>query len=133
MPVRSLNSSILRWPSKPEVDQALRQWVKAHASALPDGVAIGYFGSYARGDAGVGSDLDVLMLITDSDVPFSQRNHQWDFLSIPVPVEALVYTLTEWKQLKNSQPRFYQTLQQETVWVKGFPPAISQEIDTLES
>ncbi|WP_204138512.1 nucleotidyltransferase family protein [Halomicronema sp. CCY15110] len=119
MPVRSLNSSIWRWPSRDEVDDALRQWVTQHESALVEAIAVGYFGSYARNEAGVGSDLDVLMILRQSALPFTHRSQQWDFLSIPVPVEAQIYTAAEWAQLETNQPRFYATLLQEAVWLRS--------------
>ncbi|MDB9525791.1 nucleotidyltransferase domain-containing protein [Oscillatoria sp. CS-180] len=117
MPVRFLNSSILRWPSKKQVDGALRQWVLEQDECLDDVMALGYFGSYARGTAGKGSDLDVVAILTESHLPFHQRSTHWNFLSIPVPVEAQIYTRAEWQQLAVNQPRFYNTLLQETVWI----------------
>lgn len=123
MPVRSLNSSILRWPSQSQVEGALQQWVETQGAGLANAIAIGYFGSYARGNAGKGSDLDVLMIFTKSDLPFHQRSHQWDFLSLPVPVEALIYTEIEWQQLATKQPRFYHTLLRETIWIRPLPGA----------
>ncbi|MEM9120130.1 MAG: nucleotidyltransferase domain-containing protein [Cyanobacteria bacterium P01_F01_bin.56] len=110
MSVRSLTSSILRWPSRDEVDAAFRQWVTDNISALEQAIAIGYFGSYARGHAGVGSDLDVVMVLEKSDLPFVQRSQAWDFLAIPVPVEAQIYIAAEWTQMKVTQPRFYEAL-----------------------
>lgn len=121
MPVRSLRSSILRWPSRDEVDAAFRQWVSDRERELEGAIAIGYFGSYARGDAGVGSDLDVVIILRESAAPFSQRRQQWDWLTIPVPVEAQVYTQAEWQQLAVNQSRFYTTLCQETVWLRSPP------------
>jgi uncharacterized protein len=118
MPVRSLNSSIMRWPDRESVDAAIRQWATP-VDDNPTVIAIGYFGSYARGDAGVGSDLDVLMIVTESDRAFEQRAIEWDLQAIPVPVEVLIYTRSEWQQLPEQQPRFYQTLKQETVWLKN--------------
>jgi len=119
MPVRSLNSSVMRWPNRDEVDAALREWTKTNVGKNSAVMAIGYFGSYARDEAGVGSDLDVVMILSESNTPFEQRAIDWDFQSIPVPVEVLVYTLAEWQQLPDKQPRFYQTLMQETVWLKN--------------
>ncbi|NJL47059.1 MAG: nucleotidyltransferase domain-containing protein [Leptolyngbyaceae cyanobacterium SM2_5_2] len=107
-----------RWPNRAEVDSALRQWVADFAPELVTVLALGYFGSYARDEAGLGSDLDVVMIVTESDLPFHQRSGSWNFLAIPVPVEALVYTWVEWQQLASRQPRFYQTLLRETVWIK---------------
>lgn len=125
MPVRLLNSSVARWPNRNEVDRALRQWLCNLLNTNQDNiVALGYFGSYARGDAGFGSDLDVVIIVTESDLPFERRASVWDFFSIPVPVEASVYTLTEWQELPEKQPRFYQTLVRETVWLKELPESI---------
>jgi predicted nucleotidyltransferase len=36
-------------------------------------VAVGIFGSYARGDWGVGSDLDLVVVVEDSSEPFERR------------------------------------------------------------
>jgi uncharacterized protein len=119
MPVRLLNSSIMRWPSHAEVHSAIDQWVKDGSGANPPNwLAVGYFGSYARGEAGVGSDLDLVMVVLESDLPFERRATVWDFHAIPVPVEVSVYTLTEWQRLSVNQPRFYQTLVAETVWLQ---------------
>jgi predicted nucleotidyltransferase len=57
MPVRSLNSPVLKWPRAEEVLAAAQEWARRVAAAEPDVRAIGCFGSYARSHAGVGSDL----------------------------------------------------------------------------
>jgi predicted nucleotidyltransferase len=108
--------------------------VSKHEQELEGAIAIGYFGSYARGDAGVGSDLDVVIILKESAAPFSQRSQQWDFLNIPVPVEAQVYTQAEWQQLAVNQPRFYETLSRETVWLRSRlqPAAPIQLGDSVE-
>jgi hypothetical protein len=69
MPVRSLTSSALRWPDAETVHRAALAWAVALAQSEPAIVAIGYFGSYARGDAGVGSDLDLVVLVRNSRSP----------------------------------------------------------------
>ena len=119
MPVRSLNSSIAKWPSRREVHTAFSQWVARWIEAVPAAVAAGYFGSYARDEAGAGSDLDVIIIVAACEVPFEYRYGCWDFSSIPVPVEAQIYTVDEWRQLSAGQPRFYQTLVRETCWLLG--------------
>ena len=63
MPVRSLSSPVLRWPDKREVDQAVRRWSERAVASRPDILRVGYFGSYARGDWGVGSDLDLVIIV----------------------------------------------------------------------
>ena len=60
MPVRSLSSPVLRWPDSGNVEEAVREWARGAADRHPDLVRLGVFGSYARDDAGVGSDLDLV-------------------------------------------------------------------------
>jgi hypothetical protein len=80
---------------------------------------IGYFGSYARGDWGVGSDLDLIIILDHSELPFEKRQLAWDTLSLPVPNDLLVYTQTEWLKMAEENQLFFRTLNQEVVWVYG--------------
>jgi predicted nucleotidyltransferase len=117
MPVRSLRSSVLKWPSREEIDKAVRGWAKEQGRKHPEAIQIGYFGSYARDDWGVGSDLDLVAVVKDASEPFERRNLSWDMSSLPVPADLLVYTGKEWKSLQEKGGRFAGTLNQETVWV----------------
>jgi predicted nucleotidyltransferase len=77
---------------------------------------VGYFGSYARGDWGVGSDVDLLVLVEDSDEPFHRRTLGFDIRPLPVPADVLVYTMAEWDRmsLSGGLPR---TVAAQVVWV----------------
>lgn len=114
MPVRSSSSSVLRWPTEDEVDRALRHWAEGVVRKHPEVVRIGYFGSYARGDWGVGSDLDVIILVERSERPFIYRAASFPYEELPVPVDLFVYTVNEWDEL---QGMFKEKLKRETVWV----------------
>lgn len=117
MPVRSLSSSVLRWPEKSLVLRSLEEWAREARRRHPLLLKLGYFGSYARGDAGVGSDLDLMAIVSESDVPFERRPLDWDLLALPVPAQILVYTAGEWQALGSSGVRFARVLQEETVWI----------------
>lgn len=78
---------------------------------------LGYFGSYARGDSGVGSDLDVVAVLAESDVPFERRPLDWDLSPLPVPAQILVYTEAEWSALMSAGTRFSRMMRSETVWI----------------
>lgn len=119
MPVKSLNSAVLRWPSREEVEKALGDWLARHP--IPGLLALGYFGSYARGDHGVGSDLDLLLLVESSSLPPWQRSLGLPLEELPVPTEALVYTLAEWRALPQGSPRFAETLRREARWLFRHP------------
>lgn len=116
MPVRSLDSPILRWPDRETVVAALRQWADRARRERRDVVAIGYFGSYARGDWGVGSDLDVIVILDASALPFERRSAEWDTASIPVPADVLVYTQAEWDAMDPTS-RFRTMLDREAKWL----------------
>lgn len=77
---------------------------------------VGLFGSYARGDAGVGSDLDLVVVLQDSDADFSYRAAAFDTTGLPVPCDLLVYTLEEWADV-SARGRFGRVLTEETVWL----------------
>lgn len=115
MPVKSSTSSVLRWPDAARVRGAAQRWADRLARERPEVVAVGYFGSYARGDWGPGSDLDVVVLCTACAEPFGLRGARYDATELPVPADVLVYTLEEWRRLEGS--RFRATLEREAAWL----------------
>jgi predicted nucleotidyltransferase len=127
MPVRSLTSPVLKWPDAQTVAKAARRWAEKIAQARPDLVQIGYFGSYARGDWGVGSDLDLIIILDHTDKPFEARSVEFDTSELPVPADVLVYTLEEWRSLA-PQRRFFQTLAREAVWIYERSQVIGKEV-----
>ena len=128
MPVRQLTSSVLKWPDTETVSRELRRWTADIVHERKDVLRIGYFGSYARGDWGVGSDLDLVIVVKSSSKPFERRATEWDATSLPVPADVLVYTEEEWGSL-TTQIGFFQTLIRETVWIydsEKFPANIRE-------
>jgi predicted nucleotidyltransferase len=115
--MRSLNLRVHRWPDRDAVERALRQWVETELSRHPDLVRVGYFGSYARGNWSVGSDVDLLAVVRNSPQPFHERAIDWDLLKLPVPADILVYTEDEWRALEEAQGRFARTIAREAIWL----------------
>jgi predicted nucleotidyltransferase len=102
MPVRSLGSSVLKWPNKQLVDSAVRSWAEKVSEERKDVQKRGYFGSYARGDWGVGSDLDIVVILDGcSDQPMERGAVDWDTTTLPVPSDLLIYTIDEWERIKD--------------------------------
>jgi hypothetical protein len=117
MPVRSLNSSVLVWPTQAQIDDAVRRWSAQIATDHPELTRLGYFGSYARGNWGVGSDLDLIAVVTSAGERFDRRALAWDVTALPVPAEILIYTEAEWRDLERQGGRFAEMLTRDTVWV----------------
>ena len=116
MPVRSLNSSVLKWPDQKTVDQAVRTWSVEQALHRPELIRLGYFGSYARGNWGVGSDLDLIAVVDTASEAFERRLLHWKLDNLPVPADILVYTAAEWKELQQKEDKFSRMLQSEVIW-----------------
>jgi predicted nucleotidyltransferase len=117
MPVRSLTSSVLVWPNREEVLAALARWARDEAERHPELVRLGCFGSYARGDWGPGSDLDLVAVVRESEKAFELRAVFWTTERLPVPAQLLVYTEEEWDALLDRGGRFGGVLAAETRWV----------------
>jgi hypothetical protein len=108
---------VLRWPDPDVVIEAARGWADSLAQQRKDVLRIGYFGSYARGDWGVGSDLDLVIVVTETNAPFHERSLQFQSPDLPVPAEMLIYTAAEWDKLMSKSTRFANMLRTEARWL----------------
>lgn len=117
MPVRSLNTRVFRWPDRDQVEAAARAWARRQAARHPELKRLGIFGSFTRGDWGVGSDLDLVAVVSSAERPFLERARDWDLTELPVPAELLVYTEDEWRRKITEGGRFAKVLANEVVWV----------------
>lgn len=115
MPVRSLSSSVLKWPDARAVDRAVREWAARIAAGRPGIVRIGYIGSYARGDWGVGSDLDIVVVTSGGP---GSRIRGAEIAELPVPADLLVYSESEFFRIRG-RGRFGRVLAEEAVWIYG--------------
>ena len=116
MPVTSSSSSVKRWPATDFVLARVRAWAAMEARRRPELRALGYFGSYARGDQGFGSDLDLVAVVASSERPFVERARNWKTETLAVHADLIIYTMDEWEALRKSGTRFARVLQEETVW-----------------
>jgi predicted nucleotidyltransferase len=121
MPVRSLSSPVLKWPDAAAVDRAARAWAVELVRRRGDVLGVAYIGSYARGDWGVGSDLDLVLVIKQSQQRFWNRASELDLVELPVPAEAITYTADEWRVLAGEGGRFFRTVRDEGVWLYRAP------------
>ncbi|MEI6452523.1 MAG: nucleotidyltransferase domain-containing protein [Actinomycetes bacterium] len=118
MPVRSSNSHVLSWPPPEAVVAAACAGGAALKASRSEVVKVGCFGSYARGDWGVGSDLDLVLILTECGEPPLRRGLGIDTISgFPAPVDLLIYTRDEWRRLEAEKAPFPQRLNAEVRWV----------------
>jgi len=107
---------VLAWPNRQTVERAVRDWAAISASRHPETLLIGYHGSYARGDWGVGSDVDILVIVESSQNSFERRSVGWDATTLPVPADVVVYTRQEWHRLQEKR-HSAQKIARDVVWV----------------
>lgn len=64
----------------------------------------------------MGSDLDVIVVVSRSNAPFERRSVEWDVSTLPVPTDLIVYTQEECDRL-DPESRFARMFEEEAVWV----------------
>ncbi|WP_254956593.1 MULTISPECIES: nucleotidyltransferase domain-containing protein [unclassified Cyanobium] len=116
-----------RWPAAAEVLEQAGRWAALQRSGHPDLLAVGVFGSYGRGTAGVGSDLDLLLILQRCDEPIWDRLRRWDTGSLPLACDLLVYSLEEWRNLPRWNLKLAEALLRDTRWLGGIPEPPGQQ------
>jgi hypothetical protein len=117
MPVRSLTQSVLRWPRPEAVLAAVSRWAEQQRQRCPSLQLVGVYGSYGRGEAGVGSDLDLLLIDAAASGPQQQRLLQWPLAELPLSCDALVLSPSEYSELLASGSRMALELQRDLRWL----------------
>lgn len=90
---------MLRWPEPDQVMEATRHWAERQAADHPGLIAVGVYGCYGRGDAAVGSDLDLLLIDRNARGPQQERLPQWPLELLPLACDALVLSPQELQAL----------------------------------
>lgn len=117
MPVRSLTQSLLRWPEPELVLCQVKTWAERMALDHAGLERLGVFGSYGRGDAGVGSDLDLLVLDSQATGPQQQRLLAWPLAELPLSCDALVLTPAEHDELMACESAMATALKSDCRWL----------------
>jgi predicted nucleotidyltransferase len=100
---------------------ALRRHVDARYGADPNAVAVYLFGSFARGTAVPGSDLDLLVVVERD--PWPPRDRLPDHLpgAFPVGVDVIVWTRAEMEERLARRDRLARAVlaEGETLFERG--------------
>jgi UTP:GlnB (protein PII) uridylyltransferase len=117
MPVRLFTQSVLRWPEPEQVLRQVNAWAQKQAGRVPSLQGVAVFGSYGRGTAGVGSDLDLLLIDAAASGPQQERLRRWPLELLPLSCDALVLTPSEHEELMAAGSRFATELERDARWV----------------
>jgi len=113
----------MKWPSKDQVRNDIRQWLDTELKRHPEAIAVIASGSFIGEHWGVGSDLDLIIIVNESGTPFVKRAIAWDTSSISVPTDTLIYTVDEWRKMREKSYRLVLEAEKKGVWLLGQPPA----------
>lgn len=113
MPVRLLSSVVFEWPDRTRVLEAARGWAEQLVGADSAVQSVFCVGSYARDDWGVGSDLDVVVIVSACEPSPVERHRRFEPTGIPVPADVMVFTTEEWSRLAEDRPCLVRRLEVE--------------------
>jgi predicted nucleotidyltransferase len=90
-----LSSVVVRSIDPDGVRRAADVWATRLLDLRPEVEEIVVFGSFARGTFAPGSDLDVLIVLAESELPFRDRIPEYLPGSFPVGMDLLPFTRAE--------------------------------------
>ena len=115
--MRSLTQSVLRWPEPEQVLEQVLAWSQDISTSHPGLQRVGVFGSYGRGDSGVGSDLDLLLVDALAEGVQSRRLLTVPLEQLPLSADCLVLTPQELSTLVRSDQRMGEELRRDLRWI----------------
>ena len=117
MPVRSLTQSIWRWPTPDQVLLDVQHWAEVQKQRVPSLRRVGVFGSYGRGTAGFGSDLDLLIVDAAAEGGQIDRLQRWPLEELPLSCDALVLRPEELVERLSDGSRMAEELNSDMRWI----------------
>lgn len=98
---RSYGSVSVYWVDEQALWEAVQRLVEGYRRR-PEVEAVIVFGSLARGEFGVSSDVDLLLVLRESSLPFPERIAAYlPEGAVPVDVDVFPYTVEE---IRRGQP-----------------------------
>ncbi|MBI2918623.1 MAG: nucleotidyltransferase domain-containing protein [Chloroflexi bacterium] len=95
MPETSSPGVRVWWFPKDEAWAAARAYARELGQSHPEVELVLVFGSLVRNEAVPGSDVDFLVVLTESSVPFFGRSSEYQPERFPVGTDVFVYTQAE--------------------------------------
>ena len=118
MPKRSSGSAEIRLPSRETLIQNLKREADQILKEFGEVEEVILFGSLARGDHGIYSDADVLIILSDS--PYKRYfdripKYTLAFAEFDMSVEVFPYTRPELNRMRESGNLFIKSILQEGI------------------
>jgi predicted nucleotidyltransferase len=92
-------SAKITYLDKDAIQKALRSLAARLAGEHPEIVKISVFGSFARDEAAPGSDVDLLLVLKASDLPFPERAGHYRPRRFPIGLDIFAYSADEMRRM----------------------------------
>jgi predicted nucleotidyltransferase len=112
----------ITYPDREAIKKALHELVKDLVESHPELEAVILFGSFARGDSVPASDVDLLLILAQSERPFHERIPKFLPSRFPVGVEVFPYTREEMEGMLREGNFFLKAALEEGVELYRRPP-----------
>jgi predicted nucleotidyltransferase len=97
--------------------EAARRYARSLLDADPRVVRVGVFGSYSRGADGPGSDVDLLVEMSDADPSPRERYLALPPPSLPVPADVIILTSAEIDRRRAESARWNREVLEGACWL----------------
>ena len=105
-----MNTVVIKSINKDQIREAVHSFALRLREQHPEIERIIWFGSWVKGIPAPGSDVDLCLVLTSSDLPRRDRISQYLPLGFPVGVDLFAYTRDEFERLKESSPGWYKEI-----------------------
>lgn len=109
--------SATQWPSAQEIGDAVAAWAQESASQDTGLARVGFVAAFNPDGSPQEGHLDVVLLVDQTETPLAERSAEWDLGAVPVPTQALVFTVAEWEEVMESDTWLSRKLSKGTQWV----------------
>jgi predicted nucleotidyltransferase len=115
MQTRSSDSVKITFLDKSGIMKAIERLARELPQKYPEIEKIYLFGSFARDEAVPGSDVDILIVLTDSHLPFKDRITEYMPSSFPVGIDVFPYTRSEMEMMLSQGNYFLRSAEQDSI------------------
>jgi predicted nucleotidyltransferase len=105
-----LSSVVLKSVDRERIEKAVASFAAQLRAQHPEVQRVLWFGSWVNGQPTPGSDVDICLILSSSDIPPRERISVYLPLGFPVGVDLFAYTKDEFERLRESSPGWYNAI-----------------------
>ena len=105
-----MNSVVIKSINREEIDRAVDAYSGDLRAKHPEIERVYWFGSWLGGLPSPGSDVDLCIIISNSEKILHERIPEYLPVKFPVGIDLFVYTRDEFEQLAVDHPGWYKVI-----------------------